>query len=77
MYYIKLHAASFRDVAKECNAITSLLPLLSFHENIDMRLQAMRAVGNLCIDHGESLCHIIIVYVHVCDDDPLTRPWMQ
>lgn len=54
MYYIKLYAASFRDIAKECNVITSLLPLLSFCEDVDRRLQAMRAVGNLCIDHGES-----------------------
>ena len=47
--------ASFRDIAKECNVIASLLPLVSFHENSDIRVQAMRAVGNLCIDHGERI----------------------
>lgn len=55
---------SFRDIAKEWNIISSLLPLLSFHENTDMRVQAMRAVGNLCIDHGEWLIIIPILCSH-------------
>ena len=53
---------SFRDIAKEWKVIASLLPLLSFHENTDMRVQAMRAVGNLCIDHGEMLIMLPICH---------------
>ena len=60
--YDLLNVASFRDIAKEWKVIASLLPLFSFHENSDMRVQAMRAVGNLCIDHGERLVILYFYY---------------
>lgn len=45
---------SFRDTAKEFDVLTNIVPLLN--SNVaDVRLQAMRAVGNLCIDHGKTL----------------------
>ena len=61
-----LIVASFRDIAKEWKVITSLLPLLSFHEISDMRVQAMRAVGNLCIDHGKRLVILYYYPMHAC-----------
>lgn len=46
--------APFRDIAKEHGVLTSIVPLLNSGV-VDVRLQAMRAIGNLCIDHGKIL----------------------
>ena len=50
--YIFSTIASFRDIAKEYGVLTNIVPLLN-SGLADVRLQAMRAVGNLCIDHGK------------------------
>ncbi|XP_064392703.1 rap1 GTPase-GDP dissociation stimulator 1-like [Halichondria panicea] len=45
--------AEFRSVAETCTVFPSIVPLLSSDQS-DVRLQAMRAVGNLCIDHDSN-----------------------
>lgn len=50
---VKSHVEYFRSVAAECGVITALTPLLA--STRDVRLQALRAVGNLCFDNGKQL----------------------
>ncbi len=58
--------AEFRSVAETCTVFPSIVPLLSSDQS-DVRLQAMRAVGNLCIDHGELTVVIIIIIQYMCN----------
>ena len=42
---------SFRDVAASCEVIPEICPLLA-SPVLETQLQALRATGNLCFDHG-------------------------
>ena len=45
---------SFRDVAVLHGVIPALVPLLDPSSPSGTRLQALRAIGNLCFDHGQT-----------------------
>ena len=51
MYVYVVVVDAFRDVAVSCGVVPALLPLLTSDDR-DAQLQSLRAIGNLCFNHG-------------------------
>lgn len=52
------------------------MPLLNYNV-VGVRLQAMRAVGNLCIDHGKGMHSDIVVFVIWCVYMMMNNGWLN